>query len=129
LPPRHIVGTVKEGRPIEVTSITAGIPVSNLKTATEWYERLLEKPPDLEPAPGVREFEVGDGCWLQLTEGRPTESQNVFRLGVRDIEAERERLLGIGVDAGEITRIEGVIAFCDFRDPDRNRISLYQVLT
>ena len=114
---------------MEVTSITVGIPVSDLEKATEWYGRLLQKSPGLEPARGVREFEVAERCWLQLTEARMSESENIFRIGVKDIDAERRRLVDIGIEVGEITRIERLIALCDFQDNDGNRLNLYQVLT
>jgi predicted enzyme related to lactoylglutathione lyase len=47
---------------------------------------------------------------------------------VEDIEAERDRLLSLGAAVQETERLEGVIAFCDFVDPDRNRLSIHQVL-
>jgi lactoylglutathione lyase len=52
----------------------------------------------------------------------------VFRIGVPDIEATRERLIGMGIEGGPIDGIEGVIRFCDFEDPDGNPLSLYQAL-
>ena len=54
--------------------------------------------------------------------------RHVFRFGVEDIDEARRRLLGLGVAVAETERIEGVIAFCDFVDPDGNRLSLYEVL-
>lgn len=52
----------------------------------------------------------------------------MFRIGVEDIERERDRLLRLGVPVQEIERVESVIAFCDFVDPYGNSLSLYQVL-
>jgi hypothetical protein len=46
---------------------------------------------------------------------------------VTDLESERERLLSLGVAVGEIERVEGVISFCDFVDPDGNKLGLYRV--
>jgi catechol 2,3-dioxygenase-like lactoylglutathione lyase family enzyme len=114
---------------MNVTSITVGIPVSDLRVAVRWYQRVLELDRGIEPAPGIREFEVSPGCWLQLfREAGASGSEHVFRVGVEDIDEARRRLLGLGVTVADTERIEGVIAFCDFVDPDGNRLSLYEVL-
>jgi predicted enzyme related to lactoylglutathione lyase len=108
---------------MRTTSVTTGIAVRDLRSAQAWYSKVFEREHDLEPAEGILEFEVHPGSWLQLMEGpeRP-----VFRIGVPDIEATRDRLLGLGIEVGPIDGIEGVIRFCDFQDPDGNRLSLYQ---
>jgi catechol 2,3-dioxygenase-like lactoylglutathione lyase family enzyme len=113
---------------MKVTSITVGIPVSDLHVAVRWYQRVLELDRGIEPAPGIREFEVSPGCWLQLFREEASGSGHVFRVGVEDIDEARRRLLGLGVTVADTERIEGVIAFCDFADPDGNRLSLYEVL-
>ena len=111
------------------TSVTIGVPVRDLDTACRWYESLLEREgPDLRPAPGIVEYEVG-GCWLQLFEGEAGAGGWVLRIGVPELGAERRRLIALGIAAGEVVEIEGVIAFCDLRDPDGNRLSLYTVPT
>ncbi|HJV04616.1 MAG TPA: VOC family protein [Actinomycetota bacterium] len=113
---------------IETTSVTVGIPVADLEEAIRWYTRLLDAGSDIEPVEGVVEFEVRDGFWLQLFEGAGGSGEAVIRLGVLDIDAARERLVGIGLEVGEIERIPNVIAFCDLMDPWGNGLSLYQVL-
>ncbi len=106
------------------TSVTIGVPVRDLDAARAWYERVLGKVADIEPDPGIVEFEVHPGSWLQLYVGDRT----VFRIGVKDVEAARDRLVTMGIGVGPIERVEGVIAFVEFSDPDGNHLSLYQVL-
>lgn len=114
-----------------VTGVTVGIPVRDLAASRQWYERALGLgAPDLEPADGVVEYAVG-GTWLQLGED-PTHAVMpghwVFRLGVSDVRTERDRLLALGLDVGELVIIEGVIAYFDFPDPDGNQLSYYTEL-
>jgi catechol 2,3-dioxygenase-like lactoylglutathione lyase family enzyme len=113
---------------MKATSITVGIPVRDIGEAIGWYQRVLGIDRGIEPVPGVHEFEVWRGCWLQLFQGEPSSSEHVLRVGVEDIDGERRRLLGLGLAVADTERVEGVIAFCDFADPDGNRLSLYQVL-
>lgn len=115
--------------PLRPTSVTVGLPVSDVADAAAWYERMLGFAPQLEPAPGVVEFEVRPGVWLQLfEEGQVRPSGWAFRFGVEDLDAARARLGGLGLDVGPVERVEGVVAFCSLWDPDGNELSLYQVL-
>lgn len=109
------------------TSVTVGIPVSDIEAASAWYARVLGKPHDIEPVPGIREFEVA-GTWVQLCEGRPADGNWTLRIGTADLSAERHRLQRLGIELGETSSVPGVISFFDFRDPDGNRLSCYQVL-
>jgi hypothetical protein len=89
---------------------------------------LLDTGPDIEPVEGIVEFEVREGIWLQLFEGRGGSGKAVLGLGVRNVDAARERLVAMDIPVGEVERIPGVIASCDLTDPWGNRLSLYQVL-
>lgn len=106
-------------------SVTIGIPVSDLEAACRWHELVLGKPHDIEPVPGIREFEV-TGTWVQLDEGPPNGGHWTLRIGVTDLIAERQRLTKLGVELGETRTVPGVISFFDFHDPDGNRLSCYE---
>ncbi|PSR21940.1 MAG: VOC family protein [Sulfobacillus benefaciens] len=113
---------------MRVTSVTLGIPVSDLVKARVWYETLLQKRgPDIEPDAGVVEYQVGD-TWLQLFEGAVNSNGGVFRIGVPDIRTEHSRLVELGLTPTEVKEVPGGVAYCDFRDPDGNQLSLYTVL-
>jgi hypothetical protein len=73
------------------TSVTIGIPVRELEGATRWYTEVLGKPPDIDPVPGIREWEVA-GTWIQLAEDPRTGGNWVLRVVVADLDAERRRL-------------------------------------
>lgn len=110
-------------------SVTIGLPVPDLHHAVAWYQQLIGRPPDLEPAPGVAEFELTPRCWLQLLEGKKQPGQgNILRVGVTDLNLACEHLRQMGIEPGPIRRVEGVVAYCGFSDPFGNQLSLYQVL-
>jgi len=54
---------------MERTSITISIPVRSVDAASRWYERCLGLEGHIDPAPGIREYELRPDCWLQLSEG------------------------------------------------------------
>jgi predicted enzyme related to lactoylglutathione lyase len=116
---------------MDVTTVTVGLPVSDLDRAIDWYRKVFELPAaDLEPAYGIVEFRLGP-IWLQLSEGATERSgaEVVTRIGVTDVAKERERLLALGVDVGELHHVEGMVDYVDFSDPDGNALSLYTELS
>ena len=112
---------------MDLTSITICVPVKSIDQASRWYESCLELKGHIDPAPGIREYELRPDCWLQLSEGESPRSEHCLLLGVEDIDSERTRLVRLGIDVGEIQRVEGAVAFAEFNDPDGNNLSLYQV--
>ena len=113
-----------------VQSITVGLPVTDLERSVEWYRRTFElDDPDLEPAEGIVEFRVG-GIWLQLgrADSAVAVAATVVRFGVQDVAAERVRLAGLGIPVGDLDRVDGILEYFDFADPDGNRLSLYAEL-
>lgn len=108
--------------------MTVGLAVSDLAAARVWYEEVLELgAPDLEPMEGLVEYKAGP-IWLQLDEVDVTASSTMLRLGVADVEAEHGRLTALGVDVDEVIEIPELISYFNFRDPDGNELSLYQLV-
>ena len=94
---------------MKATSVTVGLPVASLEISQPWYDRVLDRTIAVEPAPHIVEYEVA-GTWVQLTEGESTGNGWVLRVGVEDLADERTRLTGLGIAAGNIVTIPGVIA-------------------
>lgn len=108
-------------------SITVGLPVKNLSEAQAWYSTFLGGKKTIQPVSNVFEFEVIQGCWLQLIEDPALKvGDSSVRFGVSDITAERSRLQSAGIQVGEIQEIPGVIFLLRLNDPFGNRLSLYQ---
>src|SRR5690606_32761614 len=86
--------------------------------------------PDFIPHEGFIEWEVTPGCWLQVAEGTPTEGSGPIRLGVKDMQEERKRLLKeLQIEPFEIHSKEGVpVKWCTFEDPWGNLLGLYEYL-
>lgn len=112
---------------MDVSEITVSIAVRDLSVSRIWYKEFLDNPEEIEPVSGIIEFKVSNS-WLQLYEGNTHSSGWVFRVGVKNLEMERKRINGNGIETNEIETVPGVISFFDLRDPDDNRLSVYQLL-
>ena len=113
-----------------IFEMTTQVRVSNIKEGQEWYETLLNKKPDFIPHDGFAEFELIPGCWLQVAEGTLTEGNGPLRLGVTNIEAERDRLVEqLKIDSFEIhSRPEVPVKWGTFTDPWGNRLGFFEYL-
>ncbi|SEA58319.1 hypothetical protein SAMN05421743_10613 [Thalassobacillus cyri] len=110
------------------TGVTFQVRVSDYEEGVNWYQTLFNRGPDFVPHEEFVEWEVIKDTWLQVAKGTPTVGSGPFRIGVENIEAERERLISVfGIDIETVQTREGVpAAWCTFSDPFGNRIGLYQ---
>ena len=113
-----------------IFEMTTQVRVSNIKEGQEWYEALLNKKPDFIPHDGFAEWELIPGCWLQVAEGTPTDGNGPLRLGVTNIEAERDRLVEqLKIDSFQIhSRPEVPVKWGTFTDPWGNRLGFFEYL-
>ena len=101
--------------------------VSDIKRATQWYETLLGRAADFVPSATVAEWQLYPGCWLAVIEARPDPGRNRIRLGVKDMHTQMQRIRdALNASVSEIVVVEGIVAYCDFEDPDANRLGLFQ---
>jgi hypothetical protein len=111
-----------------IYEMTVQVRVSNIIEGQAWYSTLLNKEPDFVPHEGFAEWELLPGCWLQVAEGTTSTDSGPIRLGVADLEAEKERLIRLlGVEEFSIqSRKEVPVRWATFTDPWGNGIRLFQ---
>ena len=111
----------------KVKTFTVGLPVTDLNSAVEWYRRLLGEVEEVNPAPGVWEFQIISSGWLQLFESEINHSNlAVVRFESDDIEASRLQALSLGTDVSEIETVPEAVRYFEFRDPFGNQLSFYE---
>lgn len=102
--------------------------VPDFKAGVEFYSKLLGRSADFEPHHDFVEWEVFPGFWFQLAEGKPRPTYPI-RFRVEDIEAECQRVeRELEVVCSGVTRISGLVAFCNFTDRWGNNLGFYQRL-
>ncbi|MEH7388270.1 VOC family protein [Bacillus sp. JJ1521] len=108
--------------------MTYQVRVTDIKEGQKWYETFLNKAPDFIPHEGFVEWELIPGCWLQVAEGEPTEGSGPLRLGIKDIIAQKDRLVReLNVENFEVfSRQEVPVKWGTFTDPWGNRIGLFE---
>ncbi|MCE0456615.1 hypothetical protein NY057_16875 [Curtobacterium flaccumfaciens] len=114
---------------MDITSVTVGLPVSDIEASCLWYGAVFERTePDLEPEDGVAEYEVG-GIWIQLyVDEQADENPVSVRFGVDDVAAQHARIGALGIDIGPVECVDGAVDWFDVRDPDGNVLSLFSLV-
>ncbi|WP_316568748.1 VOC family protein [Neobacillus sp. YIM B06451] len=110
--------------------MTYQIRVTDIKEGHKWYQTFLQNAPDFIPHDGFVEWEVVPGCWLQVAEGIPSSGSGPLRVAVKDLEAEKSRLVSeLEVENFEVfSREEVPVKWCTFSDPWGNRIGLFEYI-
>ncbi|NKK72912.1 VOC family protein [Rhizobium leguminosarum bv. viciae] len=108
---------------ITVQSIFASATVSNFEEALVWYEKLMGRPADDKPIPGMAQWRKMGGAGLQVWKDDERAGNGMITIVVRALEAECERLSRLGLQL--VNKVEGdfgVVA--QIFDADGNRINL-----
>lgn len=113
-----------------IIEMTTQVRVTDIVEGQKWYQVLLDKEPDFIPHEGFAEWELIPGCWLQVAEGTPTDGSGPLRLGVKNIEKERDRIVHkLQLEEFEIYSREGVpVKWGTFTDPWGNRLGFFEYL-
>ena len=113
-----------------IKSVTIGLPVSDLKKATDWYREILSNPEVINPAPDVSELSLTSTSWLQLFQVETSDSNpTILRFESNDIAVSHELALKHGVQVGEVETVPGFVKYFDFHDPFGNSLSFYELLS
>jgi catechol 2,3-dioxygenase-like lactoylglutathione lyase family enzyme len=107
--------------------MTVQVAVPNFTAGLDFYSRLFGCAPEFKPYDDFAEWEAVKDVWFQLAEGEPRPA-HAARFRVNDIATAVEwveRELGVRC---AITRIPGLVAFCNFADPWGNNLGFYQRL-
>jgi predicted enzyme related to lactoylglutathione lyase len=110
-----------------IQNALASMAVKDLKTATEWYGRLLRRSPDSTPMPEVREWKFERGGWLQVYALPERAGGGSCTLAVDDIDEMIAHARKLGIDTSKRTANTQVKTLMVV-DPDGNHIAFAQAL-
>lgn len=108
---------------IAIKDVAAVISTARFEDARAWYSRLPGREPDLEPVPGVAEWQLTATAWLQVITDSAGAGRSAVRFGVDDLDATAAWLRDDGVRVTEPQVIANIVAVIDVADPDGNEVS------
>jgi glyoxylase I family protein len=106
-----------------IDHVLAVIPVADIDTARDWYERLLGRTPDNRPMDGLAEWRVTDTGWLQVWEDADRAGTALLNFAVDDLTAHLDGLASRGVSPEEVQTVNKGVQLSAVTDPDGNTIT------
>jgi catechol 2,3-dioxygenase-like lactoylglutathione lyase family enzyme len=119
--------TAKEGRSVTIKAVLAGVAVADFDSARSWYERLLERPPDVIPMDGLAEWYFPETGAIQLIHDADRAGRALLTVEVDDLQDEVSSLEGRGLGPGAIDdTTSDKVKFAAITDPEGNTITLVE---
>jgi predicted enzyme related to lactoylglutathione lyase len=110
-----------------INVLFAGIAVSDLDAAVDWYERLLDSPPDMAPNERERAWRLTDECWIYVLADADRAGGSLFTVMVDDLDARIAGFAERGIEVDEIETISERTRKAVISDPDGNEIGFGEV--
>jgi predicted enzyme related to lactoylglutathione lyase len=104
----------------------AGVPVADLDTAVEWYERLFDGPPDMAPNEIERCWKLTDESWIYVVVDPERAGRALVTVMVDDLDERVAAVKERGIDAVEVEVISETTRKEIFVDPDGNQFAFGQ---
>lgn len=113
----------------KISSVTVGLPVTDLNRAIDWYRQLLGELEEISPTEGVWEICITPSFTLQLFELESEESSSInVGFETDSIELSHKLALSLGVKVGDIETVPEAVSYFQFSDPFGNLLSFYQLM-
>jgi catechol 2,3-dioxygenase-like lactoylglutathione lyase family enzyme len=107
---------------MSMQNVMAALAVSDLKSASDWYTKLLGRGPTEMPMAGVMEWEFPGGGWLQVFERPENAGSGFFTIIEDDLDGRIASLQTAHIRIDE-EMSSGKTAVAVVEDPDGNRIT------
>lgn len=107
-----------------ITNALASVAVKDIKTAVQWYEKVIGRPADSRPMPDPAEWKFSSGGWLQVYAFPERAGACSCTLAISNIDVEAVRLEKLGIATG--ARIGDQVKVFMVEDPDGNHIAFAQ---
>lgn len=106
--------------------VLAVIPVTDLDTATAWYERLFNRPADARPMPSLADWHLTDTAWVQVYRDPAHAGHTALNFAVDDLAGHTAELAARGLVLGPITTTDKDARLSSITDPEGNTITFIQ---
>lgn len=111
---------------VAATHLFAALQVADVERARAWYERLLDRPPDLIPNDDEACWTLTDTAWIYLIRDPERAGTSLATVLVEDLPALAAELRARGLAVDPLQTIADGVLVTVLTDPDGNRLQLGQ---
>jgi catechol 2,3-dioxygenase-like lactoylglutathione lyase family enzyme len=109
-----------------ITHLIAGVPVSGLGAAIDWYTRLFGRAPDLRAGDEIL-WDIGEDATLFIEPDAARAGAGRVTLVVAGLDALLDRLAAEGIEHESIETYPSGVRHVKVPDPDGNAIALAEL--
>ena len=109
-----------------ITHLIAGVPVSDLDAAIDWYTRLFGRPPDLVAGEEIL-WDIEEHATLFIVPNAALAGAGRVTMVAAGLDALLERLKAEGIDHGPVETYSNGVRHVDVPDPDGNAIAFAEL--
>ncbi|WP_314503744.1 VOC family protein [uncultured Microbacterium sp.] len=102
----------------------AGIPVTDLDAAIDWYRRLLGQDVSFRPEESEAVWQLDDAAFLYVKAGRDVAGGALVAITADDLDTFLEDAAGEGITPADIERYDEGTRKAVFFDPDGNELGV-----
>ena len=113
---------------MDITTVLAVAPVTDLEVATRWYEKLLGRPADQRPMDTLADWRLTPTGWLQVFVDPARAGSTAVNLAVDSVDAADSELRARGLTPEEPIGADGGVRLLPVVDPDGNTVTLIESL-
>jgi catechol 2,3-dioxygenase-like lactoylglutathione lyase family enzyme len=112
---------------MSIEYVFAGLAVTRLDAAIDWYERLLGRPPDMLPNEREAGWRVTESASVYVVADDDRAGRSAVTMFVDDLNAELAGITGRDISVGEVDTAPGLFRKVVISDPDGNTIQLAEL--
>ena len=112
---------------MDVEVAFTGVPVSELATGRDFFERLFGRPPDVVVNANEVMWRLADPAWLYVVVDPARAGHALAALSVGDLDATLAELAGRGISAASVEEVGDAGRKATVLDPDGNSVALIEV--
>jgi len=105
----------------------AGIPISDLDTAVDWYRRLLGRDVSFRPDDSEAVWQLADDVFVYVKAGRPVAGGALAAITTDDLESFLSDAESRGITPADIEQYDEGTRKAVFFDPDGNEFGVIAV--
>ncbi|MGZ4246695.1 MAG: VOC family protein [Solirubrobacteraceae bacterium] len=112
---------------MSIEYVFAGLAVTRLDAAIDWYVRLLGRQPDMLPNEREAVWRVTESASVYVVADEDRAGRSAVTMFVDDLDTELEGITGRDIPVGEVETAPGLFRKVVISDPDGNTIQLAEL--
>lgn len=111
---------------MQINQVLPVVPVRDIESAVEWYEKLLGRPADARPMESLADWTITDTSTLQVFHDPANAGHAAVNFSIPSVDHADKALRDRGLVPGDLVEVSQYVRILPITDPDGNTITLLE---